>query len=89
MSAANSRRRRAHARRRGARNNRPAGGTLAINVSGNGTARVDLGGTIKMVEPTACVSGTLSPPGADHYRVEAEASPSMMHPISGEFDLTP
>jgi len=69
----------------------PAGGTVTvtINVPENGTTRVALGGTIKMAEPTPCVSGTLPPLGAGHYRVEAEASPSTTPPISGEFDVTP
>jgi len=67
----------------------PAGATVTINVPENGTARVALGGTIKMAEPTPCVSGTLPPLGAGHYRVEAEASPSTTPPISGEFCVTP
>ena len=67
----------------------PAGGTITINAPENGTARVALSGTIKMAEPTPCMSGTLPPLGAGHYRVEAEAKPSTTPPISGEFDVTP
>jgi len=67
----------------------PAGGTITINAPENGTARVALSGTIKMAEPTPCMSGTLPPLGAGHYRVEAEARPSTTPPISGEFDVMP
>jgi|GEM_PF-1878248 hypothetical protein len=67
----------------------PAGGTVTIKLSENGTELVALRDPTKVGAPAACVSGTLSPPGAGHYRVEAEASPSTMRPISGEFDVTP
>ena len=66
-----------------------AGGTVMITVELNGTELVDLRETVKIDEPAPCIYGTMTPLEAGHYRVEYEVSPSMMPPISGEFEVTP
>ena len=64
------------------------GSTVMITVELDGQELVDYRGTVKIKEPAPCIHGTFSQLDPGHYRFQYAIDPSMIPPISGEFDVT-
>jgi hypothetical protein len=64
------------------------GTTVTVTVLKDEVELVDQRQTTTITEPAPCFHGTLPSLEPGHYRVEYTIDPSMMPPLSGEFDVT-
>ena len=68
----------------------PAGSSVAISLSRDGTALPDLSGTVNVDVAENCIGGTWKSLDAGHYLVTLTVSSGTgMPPLAGEFDVTP